>query len=165
MRRDELYHFGIKGRKWGVRRFQNEDGSLTPVGKKRYDNDSESYSTVLGKTTKDSKRTMRLKKKIAKSMENEEELKNWEKEIKAKGGTEKYSNSMSLTAKDIRDWADETRAKTEKMQVKLLKSQYRDQIRAGESKVMRIYDSITGADKAEANMMYGRHRQRLGKID
>lgn len=32
----ELEHHGIKGQKWGVRRFQNEDGTLTEKGKKRY---------------------------------------------------------------------------------------------------------------------------------
>lgn len=31
----ELYHWGIKSMKWGVRRYQNPDGSLTPVGRKR----------------------------------------------------------------------------------------------------------------------------------
>lgn len=30
-----LSHHGIKGQKWGVRRFRNKDGSLTPAGKKR----------------------------------------------------------------------------------------------------------------------------------
>ena len=31
----ELYHHGTKGMKWGIRRYQNKDGSLTPAGKKR----------------------------------------------------------------------------------------------------------------------------------
>lgn len=33
---NELYHHGILGQKWGIRRFQNPDGSLTEAGKKRY---------------------------------------------------------------------------------------------------------------------------------
>ena len=36
MKNYELYHHGILGQKWGVRRFQNEDGSLTGAGRKRY---------------------------------------------------------------------------------------------------------------------------------
>ena len=36
VRSDELYHHGVKGQKWGVRRYQNEDGSLTPAGKVHY---------------------------------------------------------------------------------------------------------------------------------
>lgn len=35
----ELFHHGIKGQKWGVRRYQNADGSLTAEGQKRYERD------------------------------------------------------------------------------------------------------------------------------
>lgn len=38
----ELYHHGIKGMKWGVRRYQNEDGTLTAAGKKRYYREADS---------------------------------------------------------------------------------------------------------------------------
>ena len=34
--KDELYHHGIKGQKWGIRRFVNEDGTLTEAGKAHY---------------------------------------------------------------------------------------------------------------------------------
>lgn len=37
---NELYHHGILGQKWGIRRYQNEDGSLTPEGRKRYGMDA-----------------------------------------------------------------------------------------------------------------------------
>lgn len=33
---NELYHHGIKGQRWGVRRYQNPDGTLTQAGKRRY---------------------------------------------------------------------------------------------------------------------------------
>lgn len=33
---NEIFHYGVKGQKWGVRRYQNKDGTLTSAGKKRY---------------------------------------------------------------------------------------------------------------------------------
>ncbi len=44
----ELYHWGIKGMKWGVRRYQNSDGTLTERGKKRYARDAREQDWKIG---------------------------------------------------------------------------------------------------------------------
>lgn len=46
---DEMYHHGILGMKWGIRRYQNKDGSLTPAGKRRADKILNQYTKVTGK--------------------------------------------------------------------------------------------------------------------
>ena len=43
---NSLKHHGIKGMKWGKRRFQNADGSLTEAGKRRYDSDTRDMSEL-----------------------------------------------------------------------------------------------------------------------
>lgn len=43
-KKNELIHFGIKGQKWGIRRYQNEDGSLTPEGIEHYSKKYKLYS-------------------------------------------------------------------------------------------------------------------------
>ena len=67
-----LMHHGIKGQKWGIRRFQNEDGSLTEAGQKRYT--TEGY---------ESKKTKKLKKAIENDKETLE-------------GLTKYQNTQGL---------------------------------------------------------------------
>ena len=52
MNDDYLEHYGIKGMHWGVRRFQNADGSLTAAGKKRYGSEDSSDSERKSRTKK-----------------------------------------------------------------------------------------------------------------
>lgn len=61
---NELYHHGIKGQKWGVRRYQYTDGSLTPAGKKRYfdidnANMADRVSRIMGTKVKELTNTAR----------------------------------------------------------------------------------------------------------
>ena len=61
-----LSHHGIKGMKWGVRRFQNKDGSRTAAGKKR-ESDLDAETKKIRKTEVKNRRTMSdadIKKRI-----------------------------------------------------------------------------------------------------
>lgn len=71
---DELYHHGIKGMKWGIRRFQNKDGSLTKAGKKRYDAEMEKIKAET-KKVKNQQRTAAKLKKLEDAKKNLDDLK------------------------------------------------------------------------------------------
>lgn len=73
---DELYHWGIKGMKWGVRRYQNKDGSLTAAGRKRQS---------LGQYIHDKKVAKKRKEAAAKA-----------RETKAKNAEEKAKRERLL---------------------------------------------------------------------
>lgn len=61
----ELMHHGIKGMKWGVRRYQNKDGSLTAAGKQRERAKTKGWS-------KEAKRANTIKRKNVHQMTNKE---------------------------------------------------------------------------------------------
>ena len=73
---DELYHHGIRGQRWGVRRFQNKDGSLTKLGQKRVEREQKKADKAAQKSEK--KSGLFVKKKVSENTEgpaNENDLK------------------------------------------------------------------------------------------
>lgn len=80
---DELQHWGIKGQKWGQRRYQNKDGSLTPAGVKRYNKEKEALKKEKAKVKAEEKVLANKKKTQAKIDKLEAEKKALEERKKA----------------------------------------------------------------------------------
>lgn len=55
---NELRHHGVKGMKWGVRRYQNKDGSYTPAGRKRRTQSADNEARVDRKNALKNRRTL-----------------------------------------------------------------------------------------------------------
>ena len=129
----ELRHHGIKGQKWGVRRFQNSDGSLTPAGAKRYSADD--YKSALDKVNKADKTLKDVKK-----MRNEAEAKTYEKKIK-------YDLSK-MSDKDLQQAVN--RLNMEERYTQVMTQRHR--LEQGEDKVNKILNAagsvLTGAATA-----------------
>lgn len=74
-REEDLMHYGLKGMKWGVRRWQNSDGSFNEAGKKRYfgEGSGENYRSVGRKAIVSANKT--AKEKRANKAQNSSKLK------------------------------------------------------------------------------------------
>ena len=143
---DYLAHHGIKGQKWGVRQYQNADGSLTAEGRRRYGVGPERGSKeALKKQAKEAKRNARVEKKAAKKAQSEEEKHD---------ATMKYLREHPTKVYKYRDQISESDAKKLVSQIKFdreLKDIRDSEIQRGWDKVKRWSDNANNISSLLTN--------------
>ena len=109
MEQNELYHHGVKGQRWGVRRYQNTDGSLTLAGKKRalkMQNDYTKFSSDKRYRDKDGNLTYSGRKKALRMKEQYSELtggKSLRKFSSNKSDKPKEKNFKDMSDSELKD--------------------------------------------------------------
>lgn len=131
-----LTHHGTKGMRWGIRRYQNKDGSLTAAGKKRYNKEKERLENEL-KTVKRQGRTNAKIDKL-KQLENEIEV---QKKKNASADAETKTQTKPKSVKDMTD--DEIRSAIARKQLEnQYKQYYPEQVSKGEAFMKSVVDDM-----------------------
>ena len=103
----ELYHYGIKGQKWGIRRFQDANGRLTDEGKRRYGSKPTKYGKMAYKNAQKAasvkKMFTKMKKQSDKRMERQYRKGNDKKYKKEKEMNERITNVIDALSEEYKE--------------------------------------------------------------
>lgn len=133
----ELYHHGVKGQKWGVRRYQNSDGSLTAAGRRR-------YAKELGQLKAEKKR-LRNMESTAKKLKKLDDMRD---EIDAKKRELSSDPHTNLSSK----------RSTSTTHTKTLSEMSNDEIQAKIDRIglERRYSELTSEPAAKTQVSHGK---------
>lgn len=102
---NELYHHGIIGMKWGVRRYQNLDGSLTAAGKRKYGTKTNFEKVQRAKNAADPKKLKAMKARDKANARTEDEIAKYKKKLNRDDS--KKSEKSQSQEKNIKDMSDD----------------------------------------------------------
>lgn len=102
---DELTHWGVKGMRWGVRRYQKKDGSLTPAGKKRYNAELDKIKRGEAELKKRKSTQAKIDKLEARRKALEDDKKAFDGGKTAKKGSS--ADTAAPAKKSIKDMSDD----------------------------------------------------------
>ena len=103
---NDLQHWGIKGMKWGVRRYQNADGSLTPAGVKRYRNEAGDIERKLAKGSKNDEDTIESYENSLRKIKTASTALEGVRRVKGEMDANNESSNRSRSEKRIRSEAN-----------------------------------------------------------
>lgn len=95
---NELYHHGIKGQRWGVRRYQNKDGSLTLAGKSKQKTRSQQIKEARANKSKYLEEYQTAKAKYYSTPSNSKHFKEVQKVYRE--SEKRYLDTISLAQKE-----------------------------------------------------------------
>lgn len=161
-----IKHHGIKGQKWGVRRYQKKDGTLTKAGKRRYAKDMEDAYTVERKSNKylDDKGKLNKEGKMKYNSKKEmyDDL-NKEVGIDKLDSKKKFVDNADRMLSDVQRQSDDNRRAKQKAVNEIVEDSVRDRAKKMSDAELREAVNRLNMEENYTRMMANRERVEVGK--